>query len=101
MNEAVTFDEELHQALEFVGVEGEIDQEHLPASTVQVVDLPEEESRTPQQWEYLATYGGTNSADAQRRLNGFGADGWELVSVVPPHDPSGQTVLYLKRPLSR
>lgn len=54
-----------------------------------------------QAWEYLTTHGGTNSKDAVARLNAVGAEGWELVSVIPPHDPSGQTVLFLKRPRTR
>ena len=49
-------------------------------------------------WEYATVHGGTNAKDAESRLNAMGAEGWELVSVVPPHDPSGQTVLYMKRP---
>lgn len=93
------FDEELHQALEFDGVV-EIDPDDAPASAVGVMDPPEADAGGPPLWEYLTSYGGTNSTDAQQRLNELGVEGWELVSVVPPHDPSGQTVLYLKRPLS-
>jgi len=93
----VTFDEQLHRALEFDGV-GDITTEDAPASALRVIDRPDDDSTGLQVWEYLTTYGGTNSTDAQQRLNALGVEGWELVSVVPPHDPSGQTVLYLKRP---
>lgn len=54
-------------------------------------------SETPVLWEYKAALGGSNSSDAERELNRLGLEGWELVAVVPPHDPSGQAVLYFKR----
>lgn len=96
MNETVTFDEQLHRALEFEGV-GDVGSEDAPASALRVIDRSDHDAAVAL-WEYLTTYGGSNSTDAERRLNALGAEGWELVSVVPPHDPSGQTVLYLKRP---
>ena len=69
---------------------------------LRVVPPPAEDAPVePVAWEYLTAHGGTNSRDAQTRLNDLGVDGWELVSVVPPHDPSGQTVLYMKRPRTR
>ena len=52
---------------------------------------------TPVLWEYKTALGGSQSSDAERELNRLGREGWDLVAVVPPHDPSGQTVLYLKR----
>ena len=84
-----TYNQQLHHALEFTGVE-EIESDLDRPSALRIA--PE-----PAWWEYLTTYGGNDSADAQTRLNLLGAEGWELVSVVPPHDGGGQTVLYLKR----
>ena len=52
---------------------------------------------SPKLWEYKAALGGSGSADAETALNVLGAEGWELVSVVPPHGGAGQTVLYMKR----
>ena len=54
-------------------------------------------SGSPKLWEYKAALGGSGSADAELALNALGAEGWELVSVVPPHGGAGQTVLYMKR----
>ena len=69
---------------------------------LRIVPTPVEAAdEAPATWEYLTAHGGTNSKDAEARLNAMGAEGWELVSVVPPHDPSGQTVLYMKRPTTR
>jgi len=73
-----------------------------PSPTLRVVPTPSDAVEPAgTTWEYLTAHGGTNSNDAQVRLNALGLEGWELVSVVPPHDPSGQTVLYLKRPRTR
>lgn len=52
---------------------------------------------SPRLWEYRTALGGSGSADAETALNALGAEGWELVSVVPPHGGAGQTVLYMKR----
>lgn len=51
----------------------------------------------PTLWEYRTALGGSSSVDAEARLNALGGEGWELVTVVPPQDSSGQTVLYMKR----
>lgn len=60
-----------------------------------VPDHVEEEPR--KLWEYRTIFGGSSSNQAEQVINEIGAQGWELVAVVPPHDPSGQAVLYLKR----
>ena len=96
-----TYNQQLHHALEFTGVE-EIESDLDRPSALRIAPEPGLESGRleepePAWWEYLTTYGGNDSADAQTRLNLLGAEGWELVSVVPPHDGGGQTVLYLKR----
>jgi hypothetical protein len=49
-------------------------------------------------WAYQTVFGGMGAQEATKRLNHLGENGWELVAVVPPHNPSGETVLYLKRP---
>ncbi|MBG6213280.1 MAG: DUF4177 domain-containing protein [Cryobacterium sp.] len=47
-------------------------------------------------WEYLTTPLMIHTTAAI--LNNWGADGWELVQVVP--GPEGGLVAYLKRPLA-
>lgn len=51
------------------------------------------QSLTPIRWEYLCSYAET---DCSGVLNEMGAKGWELVSIVRPHD--GILWLYFKRP---
>ncbi|MEE9298269.1 MAG: DUF4177 domain-containing protein [Acidimicrobiia bacterium] len=48
-------------------------------------------------WEYRTIFGGNSSSHAEEKINELGAEGWELVSVVPPADLAGEAVLYLKR----
>jgi len=48
------------------------------------------------QWEYLTTPLMIHTTQAI--LNNWGADGWELVQVVP--GPEGGLVAYLKRPVA-
>jgi hypothetical protein len=80
-----------------------LDVEAIDPDVVQASPLHLSPARNPERdgepvlWEYRTAFGGSNSADAERELNVLGLEGWELVAVVPPHDPSGQTVLYLKR----
>ncbi len=38
-----------------------------------------------------------NVVEAEELINEMGAEGWELVAVVPPADLAGEAVLYLKR----
>lgn len=70
----------------------------------EVPTLPPEEPADPgpaqegrRTWEYRTVLGGSGAAESVERLNAAGAEGWELVSVVPPLSSSGQMVLYLKR----
>ncbi len=70
----------------------------FPPSLSRAPLAPQGDAAAGVRWEYRVVFGGSSSADAVAQLNAQGAEGWELISVVPPHDPSGQTVLYLKRP---
>ncbi len=75
-------------------------QPDIPTAAARLQAVPDRAEPTPPQlWEYEVTFGGSSSGQAVQVINEMGAQGWELVAVVPPHDPSGQTALYLKRPL--
>ena len=72
-------------------------QQELPASLHSVPDRAPEKAL--KLWEYQAIFGGASTDHAVQMINGMGDEGWELVAVVPAHDPAGQTALYLKREL--
>ena len=65
------------------------------------IAAPEETAAPPTpspllRWEYTTVMAST-STDAVPRLNTAGADGWELVTALPPATATGLTVYYLKR----
>ncbi len=70
-------------------------QQGLRASLHSVPDRVQEEAL--KLWEYRAIFGGNSSSHAEKKINELGAEGWELVAVVPPADLAGEAVLYLKR----
>ena len=72
-------------------------QQELPASLHSVPDRAPENAL--KLWEYQAIFGGASTDHAVQMINGMGDEAWELVAVVPAHDPAGQTVFYLKREL--
>ena len=67
--------------------------------------MPFCEVKTVQSWEYkvdAVPFEGENApSQAERSLNGWGAEGWELVSVAPGvgHNNSW-SIVYLKRLVS-
>jgi hypothetical protein len=67
----------------------------------------EQESWQGDAWEYLVEDGDFTAERQERRCNQLGAEGWELVAVLPVSRPSltdgGRTTaiqLFFKRPLS-